>query len=181
MDAQPVSSKPPGLVRFVDGLSDAVGRLVSWLILVIVLLGSYNAIARYLSRGLGWDIHANALQDLQWYLFSVVFLAGSGWTLRRDEHVRVDVLYHRFPERMQQGIQIAGTVLFLIPFCLVMLWASWPLVRHSWNILEASPDPGGLPRFIIKTAIPLGFLLLLLQGCAELGKHLRAWKAGSRT
>lgn len=160
----------------VDDLSEALGRLVSWTALVMVFVGSWNAVTRYFSRQTGIDFHANALQDTQWYLFSAMFLLGAAYTLKRDEHVRVDVIYHRLSVKTRLWITLAGHVLFLVPFCCVVIWASWPLVADSWRILEGSPDPGGLPRYVVKTMIPIGFFLLLLQGLAEIVKTSRSIK-----
>ncbi len=161
------------LLDWIDRLNERVGRLVSWSVLAVALVGSWNAVARYLGKGLGRGFNANALQDVQWYLFSLVFLLGAAWTLKRDEHVRVDVLYQRFSPRARAIVNVCGTAFFLIPFCLLMLWASWPLVHNAWVIHEHSPEPGGLPRYPIKAAIPLGFILLLLQGVASLIRNLR--------
>ena len=162
------------IAQFIDELNEKLGRLVSWLAVVIVVVGSWNAMARYLGKSLGRNVHLNALQDLQWYLFSVMFLVGAAYTLKRDEHVRVDVLFSRFAPRTRLWINIVGTAAFLIPFSITVIWASWPLVRDAWVILETSPDPGGLARYPIKAAIPVGFFLLLLQGISELIKYIRA-------
>jgi TRAP-type mannitol/chloroaromatic compound transport system permease small subunit len=102
--------------------------------------------------------------ELQWYLFSLMFLLGAAYTLKYDDHVRVDVLYSQLSRRGQAWINLAGTVLFLLPFCAVILWMSIPFVANSWAILEGSPDPGGLPRYPIKTVIPLALLLVMVQG-----------------
>lgn len=167
------------IFTWIEHLSEWIGRLVSWLVLVVVLVGSWNAAARYLGKGLGVELSANALQDMQWFGFSLVFLLGAAWTLQRDEHVRVDVIYHRLPERTRAWINVAGHALFLIPFCLVLIWASWPMVRDAWAIREQSPDPGGLPRFPIKAALPAGFALLLAQGLATLARELRRARGGA--
>jgi len=141
--------------------------------LAMVLIGAGNAIARYVGRFFGANLTSNAWIETQWYLFSLIFLFGAAYTLHRDEHVRVDVLFQRMSEKGRLRISLIGTVVFLIPFCAMMIWASWPAVSNSWAIHEGSPDPGGLPRFPIKTAIPLAFLLMALQGCAE---TLRLWR-----
>ena len=172
-EAGPAAGGSGPVGRWIVALCAGVGRASAWLIVLIVLAGSWNALARYAGKGWGIELSANALQDAQWYLFSLVFLLGAAWTLQRDEHVRVDVLYQRFSPRTRAWINLAGHTLFLIPFCLVMLWASWPLVRDAWLIHEQSPDPGGLPRYPIKAALPLGFLLLLAQGLVSLARELR--------
>ena len=151
------------LLAAIDALSEGVGRAVSWL-LAMVLLGSYNAVARYLGRWLGTNLGSNAYLEAQWYLFSLVFLLGGAYTLRHDAHVRVDVLYGRLSARARAWIDLLGSVLFLLPFCAFCVSVSWPAVRNSWAVWEGSPDPGGLPRYPIKTVIPVAFLLLALQG-----------------
>lgn len=159
---------------WIDALSDRVGRAVGWLTLVMVLLGAGNAVGRWAGRRLGLSLSSNALLELQWYLFSAVFLLAAGYTLRHGRHVRVDVLYGRLPPRGRAWINLGGTVLFLLPFSIFCLAASWPAVWHSWQAREVSPDPGGLPRYPIKALIPVAFVLLLLQGLAEGIRQLEA-------
>lgn len=129
----------------------------------MVLVGSYNAVVRYLARYTGMSLSSNMYIELQWYLFSLVFLLAGAYALKTDSHVRVDVLYGRLSAKGKAWIDLMGVVLFLAPFCIMMLWVSWPAVINSWEVLEGSPDPGGLPRYPIKTAIPIAFLLLLVQ------------------
>lgn len=148
----------------IDRLNGWVGRVARWLMLAMVLVGAFNAVARYTDPLTGWGLSSNAYIEGQWYLFSLVFLLGAAYTLREDEHVRVDVLYARLSEKGRAWINLAGTVLFLMPFCVVMLWVTWPTVQTSWQLLEQSPDPGGLPRYPIKTVVLVAFVLLLLQG-----------------
>lgn len=152
-------------------MSERLGLAVSWLTLLMVIVGAFNALARYLGRFLGWSLSSNAYLELQWYLFSVVFLIGACYTLRRNAHVRVDVFYGRLPRRGQAWIDLLGALFFLVPFSVFGLWLSWPSVRNSWQILEASPDPGGLPRYPIKTVILIGFALLIVQGLAEAARN----------
>jgi len=157
---------------FIDRLNGAIGRGVSWLVLVMVLVGAFNAVARYGGRFIGVNLSSNGWLELQWYLFSLVFLLAAADTLRRDGHVRVDVLLGKLSKRNQAWIDIAGTVLFLLPFCDFGLWASWPTVHASWHVWEMSPDPGGLPRYPIKSAVLVAFVLLGLQGISELVKRV---------
>ncbi|HMP75803.1 MAG TPA: TRAP transporter small permease subunit [Kiritimatiellia bacterium] len=166
------SSRCCGLWRFVDAFNSALGRAVSALVVLVTLLGAANAVLRYAGRFTGSSLSSNAWLELQWYLFALIFLLGAAVTLREDAHVRVDVVYHRLPPRRRAWINILGTVLFLIPFCVLMIWSSWAPVRNSWAIWEASPDPGGLPRWPIKTAIPVAFLLLLAQGASDLARSI---------
>ena len=156
----------------VDDLNDRVGRFASWLGLIMVALGAFNAVSRYLGRFIGVDLSSNVYIELQWYLFSLMFLLGAGYTLRHNAHVRVDVLYARVGPRVRAWINLLGTVLFLIPFSALMLWLTVPTVRNSWQVLEMSPDPGGLPRYPIKSMILVAFLLVLLQGVAVLIRQI---------
>lgn len=160
------------LSRGVDALNERIGGAIRWLALVMVLLGAYNAVARYLTRYTGLSLASNAFTEAQWYLFSLIFLLGAAYGLRHDVHVRVDVLFERLTPRARAWVDLAGTVLFLLPFCVLMLWVSWPAVRNSWLIRETSPDPGGLARYPIKAAILAGFVLLLLQGLSQLVKQV---------
>lgn len=156
----------------VDGLNERIGGAIRWLSLLMVLLGAFNAIARYLTKYTGVSLASNAYTELQWYFFSLIFLLGAAYGLRHDVHVRVDVLFARLSRKAQAWIDVAGTVLFLIPFCILMLWVSWPAVRNSWSVREVSPDPGGLPRYPIKAVILICFVLLLLQGVSHVIKQV---------
>ncbi len=155
------------LSRAIDGANERVGRVVAWLALLMVLIGAGNAVARYGGRFIGVNLSSNAYIEAQWYLFSLLFLLGAAYTLKHNAHVRVDVLYGRLGPRGRAWINLAGTVLFLVPFCVVMLVVAWPSVRNSWAVHEMSPDPGGLPRYPIKTALMVAFVLVLAQGLSE--------------
>ncbi len=154
--------------RITDRITDRLGRLISWLALVMVLIGAYNALARYLGRFTGTHLSSNLYLELQWYLFSLLFLLGAGYALKEDAHVRVDVVYGRLRRRARARINVIGSAFMLIPFCIFVLWVSWPSIRNSWAIREVSPDPGGLPRYPMKAVILACFVLLLAQGVAEL-------------
>ncbi|MCB0718076.1 MAG: TRAP transporter small permease subunit [Bacteroidetes bacterium] len=138
----------------------------------MIFLGAFNAIVRYLDRYTGLGLSSNTYIELQWYFFAGVFLLAAAATLKSDSHVRVDVFYGRLSQRGQAIVDLLGSLFFLIPFCVMMLIVSWPTVSNSWSILEQSPDPGGLPRYPIKTIIPIAFLLLLLQGIALLMRQI---------
>jgi TRAP-type mannitol/chloroaromatic compound transport system permease small subunit len=155
-----------GLAARIDRLNERIGAVVSWLVLLMVLVGAYNAVARYLGRSLGVSLSSNAYIELQWYAFSLVFLLGAAYTLRHGGHVRVDVLYGRLSPRGKAWTDLVGTVVFLLPFCAFAIWISWPSIRNSWAVLEGSPDPGGLPRYPLKSMIPVAFVLLAAQGVA---------------
>lgn len=155
------------LATLIDRTSAALGRAVSWLVLLMVLVAALNAVGRYAGRYVGMNLSSNAWLELQWYLFSLVFLLGGADALRRNAHVRVDVLYGSLSPRTQQWIDLVGSMVFLLPFCVFALVVSAPSVAASWAVWEASPDPGGLPRWPIKSAILVGFGLLFLQGVAQ--------------
>ena len=155
------------LSRAIDRLNEAIGRWVSWLTLAMVLIGAYNAVVRYLGGFLGRQLSSNAYLELQWYLFSLVFLLGASYTLQQGAHVRVDLLYGRLAERGRAWIDLVGTLVLMLPFTIVTLWLSWPSVRNSWGVREMSPDPGGLARYPIKSAILVTFVLLMLQGISH--------------
>lgn len=160
------------LARIIDRINEWTGRLTAWLVLVMVLVGSYNAVVRHLGRSIGVTLSSNAYIELQWYLFSLVFLLGAAYTLKHNAHVRVDVLYGKLHARRRAWINLAGTSLFLLPFTVLMLYLAWPAVRNSWAVHEISPDPGGLPRYPIKAAILVAFALLALQGISEIIKNV---------
>ena len=140
-----------------------LSKVCAWTLFAMTILGALNAILRYSSRFTGQVWSSNAFLEGQWYLFSGLFLLGAGYTLYKDKHVRVDVLYSRLSKAGQNRINLIGTVVFAIPFCLLGLWSSVDFVYNSWSISEVSPDAGGLPRYPVKTLIPIGFLLLLFQ------------------
>ncbi len=164
--------------RIVDRLTGGLGRFISWLALLMVLIGAYNAIARYLGRFIGVNLSSNLYLELQWYLFSLIFLLGAGFALKEDAHVRVDVVYGRMRAKAKARINVIGSVLMLIPFSIFVLWVSWPSIRNSWAVLESSPDPGGLPRYPLKAVIIVAFVLLLAQGIAELMKDVAVLRKG---
>lgn len=162
----------------IDRVNDRIGVAIQWLVLLMVLVGAFNALARYATRYTGISLSSNAYFDLQWYMFSLIFLLGAAYGLNKDVHVRVDVLYSRLSVRGRAWIDLAGSVLFLLPFCVMMLWVSWPFVRNSWAVLEGSPDPGGLPRYPIKTLILVSFFLLFLQGVSQTIKQIERIRTG---
>jgi len=152
------------IAEAIDRFQDRFGKWLYWLTLAMVVIGGYNAVVRYLDKFTGMSLSSNTYLELQWYLFSLLFLLGAAYTLRHDAHVRVDILYSKLSEKGKAWIDLGGTILFLFPFCVMMLWVSWPAVHNSWAVLEMSPDPGGLPRYPIKTVLPIAFLMVLAQG-----------------
>lgn len=156
--------------RGIEQFNDLVGRFIAWLVLIMVLLVSYDVTMRYFFLS-----GSVALQELEWHLFSLIFLLGAAYTFKYDNHVRLDLFYqsHYMNDYRRAWVNFIGGVFFLIPFCLLIIFTSWSFVAQSYSFLEGSPDPGGLPyRWILKSSIPLGFALLLLQGIADIVKNL---------
>ena len=154
------------LINAIDTLNEAIGRAASWLVLAMVLLICYDVTMRYF-----FHQGSVALQELEWHLFALIFLLGSAYTLKYDNHVRVDILYqsHYLSNEHRALINIFGILFFLLPFCVLILITTWPFVENAYYYLEGSPDPGGLPyRYLLKGSILVAFTLLILQGLAEL-------------
>ncbi|ROO26666.1 C4-dicarboxylate ABC transporter substrate-binding protein [Salinisphaera orenii MK-B5] len=159
------------LARVIDALSNGVGKLMWWLTAAMVLIGAYNVITRYLGQYLGMQLSANVYLELQTYAFDLIFLLGAAYVLRADAHVRVDIIYSRLGARARAAIDIFGTLVFLIPFCVFGLYFCYGYVERSWAVMEQSPNPGGLARYPIKTVILVAFGMLLLQGISEIIKN----------
>src|SRR6266702_2432122 len=140
------------LSRAIDAVNERIGRLVYWLVLSMVLVSAANAISRY-----ALSIASNAWLELQWYLFAAVFLLCSGYTLRHNEHIRIDIV---------------GTLFFLLPMAAFITWLSWPIFMNAWNSNEISGSAGGLIRWPARLLVPVGFFLLSLQGLSELIKRI---------
>ena len=155
-------------VEFVDKLNSTIGRQTSWLTLVLVLVVVFDVVIRYV-----FNESSVAMQELEWHLFAILFLMGIAYTLQQDDHVRVDLFYSKFNVKQKAWLNIAGTIIFLIPFSLLIIYASQNYVLNSLAMNESSPDPGGLPaRYILKAFIPISFLFLLLQGASLLFKSI---------
>lgn len=170
------------LLRFahaIDRLTNVLGRLSAGIVVLTIGVGFYNVLVRYLGRFIGLQLSSNRLIELQWYLFSILFLLGFAYILKHDQNVRVDFWYAHWSERRRTWINLLGTVFFLIPFCLIGLYvavnpvlASWGrLPDGTWGTWEVSADANGLPRAPIKTMVPVGLLLLLLQAIAQTIKY----------
>ncbi len=155
------------LSRLIDRLNEFVGRWVAWLVLAAVLISAGNAIVRKV-----FDQSSNGLLEIQWYLFAAVFLLAAGYTLLRQEHVKIDVIAGRFSKRTQIWIDIVGICAFLLPFVVVVIDLSLPLVIRAYSMHEMSNNAGGLVRWPVFAMLPLGFVLLGLQGISELIKRL---------
>lgn len=162
------------LISLFDKLNEHVGRLTAWLVLLLTLLICYDVFMRYL-----FQQGSVALQELEWHLFALIFLLGAAYTYKHDEHVRVDLLYNsRFISDLQRAlINVIGIIVFLLPFCVLILLTSWPFVENAFYYMEGSPDPGGLPyRYLLKGSILVAFGLLTLQGIAELLRNIQRIK-----
>jgi len=167
------------LAASVDALNDWIGKAIQWLVLLMVLVGAASTLLRYSARWLGLTLNLTPISEAGWYMFSVIFLLGAAYALRHDVHVRVDVLYERLGAKARSWVDLGGTVLFLIPFSILMLWVSYPAVRTSWQIRETSPDPGGLPRWPIKALILVSFGLLLLQAVSQTVRAVDVIRSGT--
>ena len=159
------------IARAIDLINEWIGRLTYWLVLLMVAVGAWNVLGRYIGRIIGTNLTSNALIEIQWYLFDVVFLFGAAYALKYNEHVRVDIFYKGWSYRRKALANFLGNILFLIPFSSLIIYYSWGTVINSWSILEKSPDAGGLPRYPIKSAIIIAFILLILQGISEAIKN----------
>lgn len=151
------------LARWIDRAQDRFGRGVSWLSLAMVLVVFGDVVLRYAFR-----VTSGATQELEWYLFGTLYLLAAGYTLLYDEHVRVDIVYSKLSPRRRAWLDFILFWIFFFPSCLFVIYASWPFVRNAWAVWEGSPDPGGLPfRWLLKSMIIVGFVLLLLQGISQ--------------
>ncbi|MCV2402064.1 TRAP transporter small permease subunit [Marinomonas sp. C2222] len=156
------------LVRFAETISHYTGKCVAWLTLGMMLLTCLIVLLRY-----GFDFGSIALQESVLYLHAMVFMLGAAYTFKDDEHVRVDVFYRGFSATKKAGVNVIGGVFFLLPFTLYTAYLSANYVGASWNVLETSPQPGGLPFvYLLKTLIPVMMISLIIQGIADILKNV---------
>ena len=158
------------IISIIDTFTEYTGKFISIFVIILVLLVGYDVSMRYL-----FNSGSIAIQELEWHLFSIILLLGSAYTLKHDEHVRLDIFYSSklINDKVRIWFDVLGTLLILLPFCLLIIISAWPFVTQAYIHNEISPDPGGLPaRWLIKAAIPLGFFFLLIQGIAEALKKL---------
>ena len=153
----------------IDGVNERFGRIADWCVLLACLISAGNALVRY-----GFSFSSNAWLEIQWYLFAAMFMLGAPYTLRRNGHVRVDVIYGNLSPRLKLWVDLVGGILFLMPPVLIIGWMSWPLFYDSWRSGEVSSNAGGLIRWPVKLLLPLGFGLLALQGLSEIIKRIAA-------
>jgi len=155
------------LSGLIDALNEHVGRLSYWLILVMVLVSAGNAAVRY-----AFNRSSNAWLEIQWYLFSAVFLFCAGYTLLHNQHVRIDVISSHLSRRARAWIEVLGTLFFLLPMAIAIMWMSWPVFVQAYELHEVSSNAGGLIVWPARLMVPVGFLLLILQGISELIKRI---------
>ena len=155
------------LSRAVDKLNERIGLTVSWLVLAAVLISAANAVVRK-----AFNVSSNSFLEIQWYLFSVVFLFCAGYTLLRNQHVRIDVIAGRLSPQAQAWIDILGTIFFLMPMALTIMWLSWPVFVQAYVRHEVSTNAGGLLIWPARLLVPIGFFLLVIQGVSELIKRV---------
>lgn len=155
------------LARGIDAVNERVARAAAWLVVAAVVISAGNAISRK-----AFSLSSNAWLEVQWYLFGAVFLLGASWTLKRNEHVRIDVLSSRFSQRARDRLDLVGHALFLIPFALAHVVFAVPFFLLSWRTGEVSANAGGLPLWPAKLLVLVGFTMLLAQGVSEFVKTL---------
>ena len=153
--------------RFIDAANERLSIIANWLVLLSCLISAGNAFSRY-----AFSISSNAWLEIQWYMFGALVLLGASYTLKRNEHVRVDIVYSNLSTRGQIWVDIFGAILFLLPATIILCYLSWPIFHNSWTENEVSMNAGGLVRWPIKIFLPLGFGLLSLQGISELIKRI---------
>ena len=154
----------------IDRINQLLGKAAGIMILLSCVVSAVNALLRY-----GLDISNNWPLELQWYLFSAAVMLGAAYTLKRNEHVRVDLIYSRLSDRGRIWVDLFGLLFFLMPACILFAWLSWTTLFYpSWLVMEHSMNSGGLARYPIKFVVPLGFLMLSLQGASEIIKRIGA-------
>lgn len=159
----------------IDKFIERVGKAVSWLNVLLIGLICMDVLFRYF-----FSFSKNWIIELEWHMFAMIFLLGSAYALQKEKHVRVDVFYQRFSEKTKAIVNLIGTLIFLIPWCYLVITTSYKFFINSWYIREGSPQPGGLPaRYVIKGMIVVGFVLLALQGVSLIVKYLKELKAGA--
>jgi len=150
-------------------MNEKFGHIANWLVLLACLISAGNATSRYL-----FSASSNAWLEVQWYMFTGMVMFGGAYTLKMNEHVRVDLFYGIFPEKVRIWIDIIGGFLFLLPICVILVFFTWPWFVESWQIQEMSSNAGGLIRWPVKLMLPAGFLLMIFQGLSEIIKRVAA-------
>jgi TRAP-type mannitol/chloroaromatic compound transport system permease small subunit len=155
------------LSRLVDSISERIGRTIYWLVLAAVVISALNATVRK-----AFNYSSNSFLEIQWYLFSMVFLLCAGYTLKHNEHVRIDIITGRLSARVRAGIDIFGTLFFLLPMAILIMKLSWPVFVDAYTRHEVSTNAGGLIIWPARLMVPVGFFLLILQAISELIKRV---------
>lgn len=166
--------------RWADTMSEWTGKLSQYVVLVTVGVGFLNVVLRYVGQLVGVRLTNNGLIEAQWYLYSLIFLFGFGYILKHQINVRVDFWFAEQPPRRKAWIDLVGHLIALVPFAIMGIWLSIPQVQTSWRLNEQSPDPSGLPRAPIKTMIIVAFVILLIQGIAEVIKQIAVLRGVER-
>lgn len=179
------------ITRIIDELSRRVGLIAIWLVLFSALISAFNAVVRYSIGGLIWlersygggvfggvvslyTQYSNVLSESVWYMFGGMVMLGGAWTLKLNEHVRVDLLYGAISERARTWIDLLGGLFFLLPLCILLIYFTWPWFMQAWTQNIMSNASGGLPRWPVRLMLPVGFFVLMLQGIAEITKCIAA-------
>ncbi|MDX1477210.1 MAG: TRAP transporter small permease subunit [Saprospiraceae bacterium] len=164
------------LIRGIEGLNAWIGERIKWVTTLLVLLIFVDVVLRYFfSMTKAWTI------ELEWHLFALIFLLGAAYAFKEDQHVRVDIFYARWSARRKAWVNLVGTLFFLIPWCLVVIWTSFQYAENALIFQERSPNPGGLPaRYVIKFAITVGFVLLILQAIAVVARSIQTLRNPNR-
>lgn len=156
------------IIVVLERVSEIFGQFSAWLVLIMTVIIVYDVSMRYV-----FQQGSVALQELEWHLFALIFLLGAAYTLKHDSHVRLEIFYQHYSPKQKAWLEILGSLLLLLPFCVVVITASWPFVANAFIFNEGSPDPGGLPaRYLLKAVIPIGFILLFIQAIADIAKNI---------
>ena len=161
--------------KLIDAVNDRLGWVASWMVLAACLISAANAMSRY-----AFDLSSNAWLEIQWYLFAAIVMLGASYTLRMNEHVRVDIVYTHLSERGKEWLDLIGTAVFLVPSMLVIAWESLPFFLTSWQIQEMSGNAGGLLRWPVKVLVPIGFTMVAIQGISEIIKRAASLRGDVR-
>ena len=159
------------LSNAIDWINQRLGDVCNFLVLAACVVSAGNAMIRY-----AFGYSSNSWLEMQWYMFAIFVMFGASYTFKRNEHVRVEILYLMLSERGQLWLDMIGTLFFLIPSCLLLSYLSWPFFMQAYNVGEISSNAGGLVRWPIKIVVPVGFVLLALQGVSEVIKRIAALK-----
>ncbi len=165
--------------RLIDLINDKIGHFLAWLTIIMIFIGTYNAITRKLSQYIGINLSSNRYIELQWYFYGIIFIFGSAYALLHKEHVRIDIFYNRFSRKTRNLINFLAGLFIYIPCTLVLTILAIPMAKKSWEIKEMSPDPAGLPRYPLKILLVVGLFTIFLQAVSETIKSFYALREKS--